>query len=168
MLCERCGKNEVSMEVSIIDNGQKKVIGICKDCAAKMMGNNFGFSLNLPFPMMSNFWGDFGMDFHQNTAKDLQCPCCGMTYRQFTERGRFGCGSCYDAFRERLIPLFKDLHYSPVYCGKLPQCAALVEGEDRLEILVREKESAVAREDYERAAELQKEILKYKGKERQR
>ena len=164
MLCERCENNEAVMQVSIIEKGKKRMLYICKDCAGKMMGNQFSFLMQSPFQMMSHFWGDFDMEPHQNTSQRIQCPVCGLTYQDFMRRGRFGCSHCYDTFREQLIPLFKDLHYAPAYCGKIPNCADLVAGKDKILILTREKEAAVAREDYERAAQLQSEILALKGK----
>ncbi|MDO4541456.1 MAG: UvrB/UvrC motif-containing protein [Bacillota bacterium] len=166
MLCQRCGNKEAVMQVTTVHNGMKKVEYICQDCENHMAGSNLSFNMNNPWQMMAKLMEGMGMETgnSQALAGDITCPSCGTTYREFSTRGRFGCGNCYDAFENRLEPLFDNIHFSHEYKGKMPQSPGLLEDEDKLAMLTREKEEAVAREDYERAAELQKQIRELKKK----
>lgn len=161
MLCQRCGNKEAVMQVATVHNGMKKVEYICQDCAGQLAGSNLSFNMTNPWQMMAEMMGMNIGDMHY---PDLTCPSCGTTFREFSQRGRFGCGDCYEAFKERLVPIFDDVHFSHEYRGKFPQSPGLLKDEDKLAMLDREKREAVEREDYERAAQLQKEIKSLKKK----
>ena len=162
MLCQRCGNKEAAVPVLKVHNGMKQIEYICKDCASQMAGSNLFLNMSNPLQMMSNILGNVGLPGTDVQRYELECPSCGTTFREFSQRGRFGCGDCYEAFRERLVPILEEMHFSREYRGKMPQSPGLLAGEDKLAMLNREKQEAVAREDYERAAELQRQIRQLK------
>jgi protein arginine kinase activator len=84
------------------------------------------------------------------------CPSCGITFSEFRQTGRLGCHRDYEHFEAQLLPLLRKIHNDAVqHTGRVPsQIGARLERERKVTELRGELEQAVAREDYERAAEL--------------
>ncbi|MEG0874015.1 MAG: UvrB/UvrC motif-containing protein [Clostridiales bacterium] len=167
MKCQNCGNKEAVMQVSTVSNGVKNIKYICNECANHLFESNLSFQMNNPLQMMANIMGNYGRNVAELPPQNSQCPGCGTTYKDFLQRGRFGCAKCYDTFTDKLPPIFDKLHFSHEYCGKMPQCAGILEDKDKLALLEREKNAAVEREDYERAAELQRDIRNLKKEVKQ-
>lgn len=161
MKCDYCD-NEASVHLTQIVNNKKVVLNLCKECAAK---RGFHSPLdNIPFPL-SNFLS--GMVKQEESAKpgkavvksDLTCPNCGLTFEEFSRLGRFGCGQCYKAFRDKLQGLLRKIHGSSLHRGKLPpllsEDGSNIKEKERLQ---EELQSAIRAEDFERAADLRDKI----------
>jgi protein arginine kinase activator len=161
MLCEKCGNKPAVMKIDLIVNNEKKAQYICEDCAEEMMGTYLSFDAMNPFSMLSGFFNAFPVEKHQ----EVKCPVCGMTYRRFMDRGRFGCAHCYETFGQNLDPVFKKLHFSSEHKGKTPEdiCLKMVKEEDPIAKLERKLKEAVAVEDYETAAKVKKELEQMRG-----
>lgn len=161
MNCERCGKEPAVVPVMINGHMQR----ICAKCYQEIFGSQlaFGSPEFLTLVGMLN-----GHNVEIPYSQTLQCPSCGMTYRQFVKDGIFGCAHCYEAFAEYLEPIFQKLHVSTEHCGKIPKDNSNIQRQDRLEILEAQKREAVEREDYERAGRLKRQIeaLMREGEER--
>ncbi len=122
MLCQNCGKNEVTFRYTQIINGVKKEMALCDKCAKSLGLENLDFNMPIDF---SNFLGDF-----LNVAADtmvlpsfaktgtLQCDNCKMTYNEFVDTGKFGCSHCYDVFESFLDPVLKNIHGSSTHIGR--------------------------------------------------
>lgn len=84
---------------------------------------------------------------------DLACPVCGFPWSDFLREQHLGCPACYDAFRERLVPLLQAHHRG--LCDQ-PEAEDLRQQvrEYRRQEWRRLQDAAVAREDYEEAARL--------------
>lgn len=161
MLCEKCGMKPAVMKFDLIANDEKKVQYICADCAEDMMGTHLSFDTLNPFSLLSGFFNAFPVE----KQAEAQCPVCATTFRRFMDRGRFGCAHCYEAFDDKLEPIFKKLHFSSEYKGKTPADARLKmrKEEDPAAKLERELKEAVAIEDYETAANLKRELERMRG-----
>ena len=98
----------------------------------------------------------------------LKCSRCGLPYEDFRKFGRLGCGECYTSFKEHLTGLLRKIHGSNKYLGKTPakyqenQTAPLPEGatvallpSEDLSDLKKQLQSAIAAEDFEKAAVIQ-------------
>ena len=82
-----------------------------------------------------------------------------MTYKEFRERGRFGCRRCYNTFADDLPDIMKHSHGDPVYRGKIPKRkrpVALLT--DRLSDLQDALQEAIRMERFEEAAQLRDQI----------
>lgn len=100
------------------------------------------------------------------------CPICGMAYADFKRTGLMGCESCYRAFESQLLPLIERAHEGgSFHIGKTPKrlathsperlALALAEAEaraQRIRLLMRELDGAVASEKYELAAKLRDQL----------
>jgi protein arginine kinase activator len=159
MLCQDCKKQTASVHLTQIVNNEKIVLSLCKDCAAK---RGFHSPLdNVPFPLAEILSGVIKQQFPEKAESipDLKCSNCGLTFEQFTQQGRFGCGQCYKAFRSRLELIMRKIHGSSLHKGKLPVTSSEhplpVKEEERLEA---ELKKAIDAEDFERAADLRDKL----------
>ncbi len=164
MLCPECNKREASIHLTQIVNNQKVSISMCQECAEK-----FGFHSpldNMPFPLaeiLSGMSKNLPDSPKTGTLQTLECPECGMTFDEFANQGRFGCGSCYGAFRPRLEMIMRKIHGASLHRGQNP--GVIAEGVESDSLPVKEEErldseldKAVKDEDYERAAELRDKL----------
>ncbi|MDP6685326.1 MAG: UvrB/UvrC motif-containing protein, partial [Candidatus Omnitrophota bacterium] len=96
----------------------------------------------------------------------LKCPRCGLTYEDFKKVGRLGCGECYTAFKEVLLPLLKRIHGSTQHYGKAPQnfqkpkpsIPAPSKSKNGLQELKDKLQKAIQNEEFEEAAKLRDKI----------
>lgn len=87
------------------------------------------------------------------------CPVCGITFAEFRQAGRLGCGYDYVCFEDDLGPLLQNIHGSKVHKGKRPmRGSGSPARQHRLIQLRREMQTAVTDEQYERAGELRDKI----------
>ena len=122
MLCQNCGKNEVTFRYTQVINGVKKEMALCDKCAKSLGLESLDFNMPINF---SSFLGDFfgeGMEegflpsFTQTGT--LECDNCGMSYDEFIETGKFGCEHCYDVFSNGLDNVLKNIHGSSSHVGR--------------------------------------------------
>ncbi len=165
MLCQQCQAHPATVHYTKIVNGQKSEMHLCEHCASGM--NDFVFPLGLDntFSLNQILAGLMEMDQAGDKtirqAQPVKCPTCGMTYGQFRQSGRLGCGTCYQAFAGQLVPLLKRVHGSSEHTGKIPERGGqAAQGRRKLELLRADLSRAVAREEFERAAELRDQIRK--------
>ena len=153
--CDLCGKPATVHLTQIINNKIHKV-DLCEECAqAKGVTDPSGFSLaDLLLKASLN---------PEPTADLIRCEQCGFTHADFKKQGRFGCPSCYEAFRGVLEPLLGNMHKGTTHVGKVPQRA--VERKslyDRLTQLQLDLDQAIKAERYEDAARVRDEIHQVK------
>lgn len=87
------------------------------------------------------------------------CPVCGITFAEFRQAGRLGCGYDYTCFADDLNPLLLNIHGSKEHQGKRPQRSSGSPGKQHQLIqLRRDMQSAISSEDYELAGELRDKI----------
>lgn len=89
----------------------------------------------------------------------VACPDCGMTLRDFRQRGRLGCPKDYEIFGAQLRDLLERLHGSARHVGRGPhQGESALLRRKRLDELQQALASAIRDEAYEEAAKLRDEI----------
>lgn len=188
MLCQNCGKNEVTFHYTQVINGVKKEMALCDKCARSLGLESLDFNMPINF---SNFLGDFlsmGTDteFLPNFTRTgvLQCDNCGMTYNEFVDTGKLGCDQCYDTFSNFLDSVLKNIHASNTHVGRRSRLSAdekqkVAEDvkkaetsktvkkhtktnnkEEKLEKLNADLKLAIKEERYEDAAKIRDEIKK--------
>jgi protein arginine kinase activator len=157
-LCQSCKKNAATVHLTEIVEGVKREVHYCEACA-----QTEGLSPLSPQIYFPNLVGPVAGG--SEVEPDLKCPECGLTYAEFRQRGRLGCGADYDLFREGLNQLLERIHGSNQHIGKIPQS----EG-DNLKLereiieLKRELKRAIHMEDYEQAARIRDRIRKTEEK----
>ncbi|MGC9454121.1 MAG: UvrB/UvrC motif-containing protein [Phycisphaerae bacterium] len=161
--CDKCGR-PATIHLTEIVGGRKIEKHLCEDCAAE---EGITVKSNVP---ISQLLEDFVLQTastqpesgvsSQSDAPDLTCEACGMKFAEFRENGLLGCPNDYDAFADALEPLLEDAQDGHTqHIGKVPRNAGRSQKrQNELLRLRAELKSAVAAEDYERAAELRDRI----------
>jgi len=172
MICENCGKNEVEVLIKQVMNQEVRNLNLCRTCAEEL-----GFISALMPSITISFSLADGSHKKPKVRKilprknevlsdSLCCSACETKFSAFREEGLLGCPKCYEEFRVPLgaylqktqgseshwiaSDIFKDIGLA---AGKedFEDDAGSAEDITRLRL---EMYDAVAREDYERAAEL--------------
>lgn len=123
MLCQNCGKNEANVRYTESINGVKKEMHLCSKCSEELgIGINH-MDFNMPINL-SSFLGEFLQETETNflhemvSPKTLMCDECHMTYDEFVNTGKFGCGNCYEVFSNKIDPLLKNIHVANRHVGR--------------------------------------------------
>jgi protein arginine kinase activator len=160
-ICEICKKHPATVHLTDIHNNEKKELHLCQKCA-EAKGINFHHNFSLP-----ELLSELTKAHKPETSPDLVCKNCGLSYRDFQARGRFGCAQDYAAFRKELLPMIERIHGRTQHVGHAPSASGGSSKHQELMDLQREMRSAVEREDYEVAAELRDRIGALKQKQAQ-
>ncbi|AKJ65342.1 UvrB/UvrC motif-containing protein [Kiritimatiella glycovorans] len=163
MKCEFCHQKEATIHLTQVVNGVVKKIHICESCAEKK-----GWDVQSPISITDILFGlGQGESAGGEEASppgggeelELACPDCGMRRSDFKRIGRLGCPRCYDTFMGEIMSLINAMHHSNQHAGKIPaRAGAAARRNAKLARLQKEIERAVAREEYEKAAELRDEV----------
>ena len=94
---------------------------------------------------------------------NTKCQQCGFSQADFKKTGRLGCPDCYEHFEEGVEGLLKTMHKGTRHTGKAPavwqQTKDYIDQMHELQTLL---DKAIAKEDYEKAAELRDKIANLK------
>lgn len=108
MLCQRCKKNVATEHFTDIINGDKFESHLCAKCSAEMNG---GLNSKMNDAICAWLFG--------SAAPKKVCPVCGTAYADYERTGLLGCASCYDVFKEELLPAIKAIHGRTEHVGKV-------------------------------------------------
>lgn len=163
MICQECKKKQATVHLAQIINGEQMEQHLCEACAREK--GEFYFDSQPPFSIHNLLTGLMNLDAGPGQVigypVKVQCENCSLTYAQFGQIGRFGCSRCYPTFNERLLPLMRRIHGSTQHVGKVPARAGnAVKLKRSIDEMRRELQSLVAREEFEKAAELRDRIRK--------
>ncbi|MDN5293474.1 MAG: protein arginine kinase activator [Eubacteriales bacterium] len=174
MLCDICKKNPATVHFLKIVNGQKTEMNLCQECAARNQEVNFNVNFNNfwtnfhPASMLSNFLaGLFGQEIQQPyiTPGGKTCSLCGQDFAAFTRTGLMGCPRCYKVMEEETEPILRRIHGNVRHTGKVPRRGGgTLRLRREIEGLKRQLQQAVAREEFEKAAELRDRIRELEKK----
>lgn len=167
MLCEKCHKNQASVHITKIINSKKTEMHLCSECAKAEQGMSDFFN---PYGILKNIM-DIESEFAgglKSPLREERCKICGQSFEDFEKSGKVGCSSCYDTFRDELIPIIRRIHSSTQHVGEkeaAKQPAAKVQNTEAFEIakLRAQLKTAIAKEDYEQAATLRDKINELKA-----
>jgi len=124
MQCEHCKKNTATIHLTEITNGKRTELHLCELCAqheglavkAQMPLNELLTNLLAVEPQAESVLDDVG--------KNLRCPNCGITVKQFLKNSVLGCPYDYEFFEKSLLPIIEKAHAGKTtHCGKVPSKA---------------------------------------------
>jgi len=147
--CDVCGKNAATMKVSQVGKDGKAIeISVCTDCAREK-----GFTdIEKLTANAAEIIADLKQSVDEADAK-LVCPACGFSYAEFKRQGRLGCGKCYEAFHDQIVPLVRRIHGAVQHVGRT---ATGGRKQAQVKMTVQKLRDALASaiqgEDYEKAA----------------
>ena len=162
MLCDICKQNQAKVHLTQMIEGKTKKVDLCEECSkAKGVDDPTGFSLA---DLLLGLGAAQEME-QAGAGADLKCPHCGFTQADFKKTGRLGCAECYQTFSEGLEGLLKTMHKGTKHAGKTPH--ALKQSQDlndKLKVLQKRLDKAIAEEDFEGAVQLRDDIGSLKSK----
>lgn len=149
MVCDRCGMDTFDYK-EVVQNG--KTEHICFSCYyAEEKENLFH---------IGNFFEDDNT-VPTSLVTEVTCTSCGSTFEDFKKSGLLGCGECYHVFMEKLLPILEQMQGSTHYMGKhldIEQ-SLLEKKKEELQEAIRQ---SVLQEDYDKAAQLKRELDRVK------
>ena len=151
MKCHHCD-NQATVHLTQILNGQMHKMDLCESCAqSKGVTNPENLSIG-SLMEKDELEGD-------SISSSMVCESCGTTHQDFKKGGRLGCEACYHVFRPVLDPLLDGMHAGNKHLGKIPSGSeSRVRFEQTIEVLRKELQDAVEKEDFEKAAELRDKL----------
>jgi protein arginine kinase activator len=166
MLCELCKKNEASVHITKILNGNKQEFNLCEKCAKEKGEFSFYNTIegSSPFTFQNIL---SGIIEHIDNTNEIQknshnyCENCGTTYSEFKQKGLVGCSECYKNLNNTIIPIIKRVQGNIQHAGKIPRKLGrdIIE-KKKLLTLKEDLQNAIASEEYEKAAEIRDMIKK--------
>lgn len=167
MKCDICKSNESTIHIQEVINNNIKTIHICEDCAKNYGFKNdimdVGFNLYKLFSQLST---NENLEEKEKTntlfKKDensITCPECGISYNEFLEIGKLGCGYCYVAFKDQIKPILRRIHGTIFHKGKIPfKFRKKIKIIKEIKSLNNRLKRAVKKEKYEEAVVLRDKI----------
>lgn len=153
MKCDLCDEEAV-VHLTQVVNGEMTEVHFCEKHAQEQ-----GVDLNSPISITDILMG-LG-ETKQNIAHELSpaCPSCGLARDEFRKTGRLGCSNCYETFMAELSVVVKAMHHSSQHVGKIPAREGIqTRVKSQIARLKKELDAAVAREDFEKAAQVRDQI----------
>lgn len=164
MICENCNKNNASVFLTQIINGEKKEFQLCSECAAINYNENLfdnlfkGFIESLINDINFNYISD------ENNNDLIKCSKCGLNFDDITKIGKVGCSNCYSIFKKELNMAVKNIQGSTLHTGKFPKKSGVhMYNEKMIEELKGKLKQKIKDEQYEEAAIIRDEIKKLEG-----
>lgn len=164
MYCEECKVRPATVHLTQIINGQTMQTHLCEQCAAKKGAAMFNLNIEPGFSIPNLLGTLFGNVYNMQgvaapTAANTVCSNCGMNFERIRQTGKLGCSECYSAFERELEPTLRRVHGNSQHIGKIPKRGGgKVMLKKKIEELKSRLQKAVAREEYEKAAEIRDEI----------
>lgn len=165
MLCQACKQNEATVHITEVKVEVKPAAQdgagalhtqgderhLCDQCAQKH---------GLPHTAaktVTDVWKLLRSAQPQPTG--AVCPDCGMTLRDFRQKGRLGCPKDYEVFGAQLADLLERIHGATRHVGRLPGTDdQALKRMQRMSELQSALDAAIREEAYEAAAKLRDEI----------
>jgi protein arginine kinase activator len=162
MVCQNCGSTEQAVQITRVEDGEKVTASLCASCAVQLGFHSPFDNQPMPLDKLINALFEAPELPMPESEPGPVCPNCYTSYDEFAREGRLGCGACYSAFRDKLVPLMERLHGKSDHLGRTPKTI----GKDGVtmreeERITAELQAAIEREDYEAAAELRDKLTAY-------
>jgi protein arginine kinase activator len=155
MTCERC-RDEATVHLSETIEGERRELHLCGTCARKA---GIALPQNPPdLALDAVLQGLITANVGElvGALARTECPCCGVTFRDYRTDLRLGCPVDYRIFHHALLPMLRQFHLATRHVGKIP-ARRPVDPEPILRMRA-DLRGAVASENFEKAARLRDEI----------
>ncbi|WP_170005880.1 UvrB/UvrC motif-containing protein [Bacillus fonticola] len=168
MICQECHERPATLHLTKVIGGEKTEVHLCEHCAQEkgewvLHQEDFGFSFHQLLSGLLQGNTGFQESSHPlQPGKESQkvCSGCGMTYTTFKHKGKFGCATCYETFRQEFPPIVKRLHGGNTqHHGKIPKRSGeSLQRKKQVALLKEDMQTAISREEFEHAAEIRDRI----------
>ena len=120
MICDICSRDDATVHVKEVINGNQRASNYCNTCALKKgiklytLGDQVGAKYFLELSLNDQ---SFNKE-HEKKYSNLICSKCKLTFKEFQKTGRLGCPNCYQAFQKMLGRMLADFHSGSTHQGK--------------------------------------------------
>lgn len=152
MLCQHCKKNPAAVNYFEMVNGKKFEYHLCAFCYADLYGE-------LNSAANNNAWANL---FSAPSPRKKCCPVCHTSFSDFERTGLLGCTSCYDYFKDELMPTILRIHGKVEHIGKAGNNMDEHGEYRRLTGLKEELENALRAKDFRAADRINRQINEIK------
>ncbi len=169
MLCDICNNRDATYHLKQTRQGKVSEYHLCEQCAyeqglGQQVKGTSGSLAGKKITGMGNIFYPAGgiPEFGRAENQNIVCSECGQTYQDFRRTGLFGCSHCYQAFSERLEPVFRRVQGNVRHKGRKmktnPDQLAEQAAHNKLRKLRAMLKERVEQEDYEEAAKIRDQI----------
>lgn len=163
MLCNVCKLNEAKVHLTKIVGDKMQKVDLCEDCS-KEKGVDDPTTYSSEDTFLGQILAGEPVASEAPTEPAIKCPTCGYSQADFKKAGRFGCADCYTTFGEGLEGMLKTMHKGVRHTGKSPAAFQQTRAEaQKLKLLQKRLDKAIAEENFEEAAQLRDEIKRTKA-----
>jgi len=161
--CQQCEK-PATFHITELTDDKPQELHLCEDCAKVYLSQDQAED-EIASPTLAGVLAQqlkLGQTAQELARLDQKaCPMCGITFFEFRKHGRLGCPHDYTCFEKELEPLVVNIHGEHTHTGKRPKkFAHSTDKRTQIIRMRREMQTAVEREDYERASELRDQLRK--------
>ena len=155
IVCQQCKKRPATVNFIETVGGETVALHLCEQCYKYKYGEFENVTANA---ILSGLFGP------SEPARRKISKVCGMKFEDYEKTGLLGCPSCYDVFKEELMPSIKSIQGKTYHVGK--------GGGDhssehdlrlRLKTLQEQLEAALTRGDYIAASRLNRQMTSIKN-----
>ncbi len=172
MKCELCNKAAATRAITVKKDGVEKELYVCAACAAAAQNGGAPSRAAARAPQSPKdeppppFVEDLvkatlgfmkGVSDAEDEARKT-CPTCHLTWEKAKEEGRLGCPACWRAFGSQIRETFLEGQFGRAHVGAAPAVEHLPDKKSVRAVLERDLKTAIAREDFRRAAELKRKL----------
>ncbi len=146
-ICQHCKKRDATHSTVQQINGKVTKSYLCDICYEDVYG-----ALKSGFP----FW----MDLLEGTPVEgeKRCDMCGMKFSEYEKTGLLGCPSCYDVFKNELLPHIEKIQGGVNHIGKVGKNYSTHDLIKRINALQKQLEQAIKASNYDEAGRINRII----------
>lgn len=160
MICCNCKEKQATVHLTQIAGEKMQKVDLCEECAKKK-----GVNEPTAFALADLLCGLGASNEMEQASGDARCPQCGFSQADFKKAGRLGCAECYRTFADAMEGLLETMHKGTKHVGKVPYALQQTrELSEKLKLLQKKLDKAVAEENFEAAAELRDDIKQTREK----
>jgi len=158
-----CQTQEATIFYKEMINNKYMEMHLCEKCAYDQQIKKLQFPVAIT--NLLSALAELSAEALPKEVIEERCPGCGSTYSDFRERGKLGCGQCYQSFSEPLCDILRKIHGNIQHIGKSPVLISKeISKTKEIEALRQALNEAVKRENYEEAAKLRDKIRELEKK----
>lgn len=155
LICQQCKKRAATVNFIETVGGETVALHLCDQCYKYKYGEFENAAANAIIN---------GLLDSSSPVRRKVCKVCGMKFDDYERTGLLGCPSCYDVFKEEIMPYIESIQGKTLHIGK--------EGGDhssehdlrlRLKTLQEQLEAALTRGDYIAASRLNRQMTSIKN-----
>lgn len=155
-VCQHCKKRPATINFIETVNGDTVELHLCDACYKYRYGEFEQSAANAVFN------GLFG---YEHAVAQKTCKVCGMRFADYEKTGLMGCPSCYDVFKDEIMPCIARIQGKTIHVGREGGNYSTEHDLRRqLKILQDRLENALIRGDYAEAGKLNRQMTVIKKK----